>query len=75
MKNYSFSNIANEETYATRKSNDFSNLYRHSELKTSEANLRIEEIKKKYDTPSRRERIESLKKSKDSELLSRATAK
>jgi hypothetical protein len=54
MKNYSFSNIAGEESYATRKSNDFGNAYRHSELKGSEASLRIEEIKKKYDTPSRR---------------------
>lgn len=33
MKNYSFSNIASEESYATRKSNDF--CYRHSELKSS----------------------------------------
>lgn len=30
MKNYSFSNIANEEDYASRKSNDISPLYRHS---------------------------------------------
>ena len=37
--------------------------HRHSELKNSEANQRIEQIKRKYDTPSRRERIESLKRS------------
>lgn len=65
MKNYSFSNIAGEESFSIRKSNDFSNLYRHSELKNSDSLSRIEEIKRKYDTPSRRERIESLKKSRE----------
>jgi len=30
MKNYSFSNIASEESYGIRKSNDFANCYRHS---------------------------------------------
>ncbi len=71
MKNYSFSNITNEDSYATRKSSEYSSLYRHSDLKASEANLKIQEIKKKYDTPSRRERIESLKKSREVELRPR----
>ena len=53
MKNYSFSNINSEDTYLPRKSQEFPS-HRHSELKTSEANQRIEEIKKKYDTPNRR---------------------
>ena len=51
MKNYgSFA----EEVFPTRKSTELINCYRHSELKAQEANLRIEEIKKKYDTPNRR---------------------
>jgi|LakMenE01Jun11ns_1017448.scaffolds.fasta_scaffold9537488_1 hypothetical protein len=41
MKNYSFSNITNEDSYATRKSSEYSSLYRHSDLKASEANLKI----------------------------------
>jgi hypothetical protein len=63
MKNYTFSNTAPEESYPTRKSTELSNCYRHSELKAKEANQRIEEIKRKYETPNRRERIDSLKKS------------
>ncbi len=53
MKNYSFSNIAEEDSL-TRKTTDLASFYRHSELKATEASQRIEEIKKKYDTPSRR---------------------
>ena len=61
MKNYSFS----EEEAPTNKGRqaDLASCYRHSEIKAQEANERIEEIKRKYDTPSRRERIESLTKS------------
>ena len=63
MKNFSFSNTNADDSYKCKKSTELTNYYRHSELRASEANQRIEEIKKKYDTPSRRERIESLKKS------------
>jgi hypothetical protein len=54
MKNYSFSNIANEDTYNPKRNADKSGIYRFQDMKSSDANIRIEEIKKKYDTPSRR---------------------
>jgi hypothetical protein len=75
MKNYSFSNIAAEESYNARNANDRSALYRHSELKVADANSRIEEIKKKYDTPTRRERIESLGRSRDLRMENKLSAK
>lgn len=40
MKNYSFSNIAAEESL-TRNSTDLSTHYRHSELRAQQANQRI----------------------------------
>jgi hypothetical protein len=64
MKNYGLGSLVSEETYPMRKSTELSNCYRHSELRAKEANQRIDEIKRKYDTPSRRERIDSLQKSK-----------
>lgn len=72
MKNYSFSNIAAEENLM-RSSTDLTAYYRHSELKAQQANQRIEEIKKKYDTPSRRQRVDSLKTSQDLQLQNRIT--
>lgn len=61
MKNYSFSE--DQGVNVTRKSTELANCYRHSELRAKEANQRIEEIKRKYDTPSRRDRVDSLQKS------------
>jgi hypothetical protein len=75
MKNYSFSNIAAEDSYNARNANDRSALYRHSELKATDTNSRIEEIKKKYDTPTRRERIESLSRSRDNRIENKFSAK
>ena len=57
MKNFSFSHTNSDETNPCRKSTELASYYRHSELKAKEANMRIEEIKKKYDTPSRRDRV------------------
>ena len=68
MRNYSFSNIAAEQSFDTRKSSEYSNAYRVGQ-RAGEANHRFQEIKKKYDTPIRRDRIESLKKSKDMDLM------
>lgn len=68
MRNYSFSNIAAEQSFDTRKSSEYSNAYRLGQ-RGSDASQRFQEIKKKYETPIRRERIESLKKSKDMEFL------
>lgn len=64
MKNYSFSNIAAEDSLL-KNSTELNAYYRHSELMAQQANQRIEEIKKKYDTPSRRQRVDNLKKSQD----------
>ena len=56
MKNHSFSR-EREEALGPRNMNREVFGARHSELKNSEANQRIEQIKRKYDTPSRRDRI------------------
>lgn len=68
MRNYSFSNIAAQQSFDTRKSSEYSNVYRGGE-RVNDTSHRFQEIKKKYDTPIRRDRIESLKKSKDMDLM------